>query len=189
MQYVSFQWLETWWYLMGWEKLTSNEYNFNVCLEHRHSIKLSWAGSCIRWLNTKSTNILGVITILNNLDISPHHIHHTHHTGHSIMFSSIANIHNKKTKGPTLTELFTAIAKLKKLFFLTTRDVRCVHHRWHSTHRYNIQVIVTRASTWVHWYSSLLQWSVPLGQRGHAAMMRWTNDLWNIPPKKKINRT
>ena len=30
------------------------------------------------------------------------------------------------------------------------------------------QVLVTHASTWVHRYSSLLQWSVPLGQRGHA---------------------
>jgi len=60
---------------MGWEKLTSNGLNFNVSLEHRHSIKLSWAGSCIRWLNTKSTNILGVITIPNNLDVSPHYIY------------------------------------------------------------------------------------------------------------------
>ena len=34
------------------------------------------------------------------------------------------NIYNKKTKGPTLMELFTATGKLKK-FFLTTRDVRC----------------------------------------------------------------
>jgi len=44
------------------------------------------------------------------------------------MFSVIANIYNKKTKGPTLMELFTATGKLK-FFFFTTRDVRCVHHR------------------------------------------------------------
>ena len=43
------------------------------------------------------------------------------------MFSVITNIYNKKTKGPTLTELFTATGKLNK-YFLTTRDVRCVHH-------------------------------------------------------------
>ena len=43
------------------------------------------------------------------------------------MFSVITNIYNKKTKGPTLMELFTATGKLKKSF-LTTRDVRCVHH-------------------------------------------------------------
>jgi len=52
------------------------------------------------------------------------------------MFSVITNICNKKTKGPTLMELFTAPGKLKK-FFLTTRDVRCVHHGWHGTHRYD----------------------------------------------------
>jgi len=79
----------------------------------------------------------------------------------------ITYIYNKKTKGPTLMELFTATEKLKK-FFLTTRDVRCVCHRRHGTHRYDIQVLATHASTWVHRYSSPLQWSVPLGQRGHV---------------------
>ena len=40
------------------------------------------------------------------------------------------NIYNKKTKGPTLMELFTTTGKLKKFFFVcvTTRDDRCVHH-------------------------------------------------------------
>jgi len=28
---------------------------------------------------------------------------------------------------------------------LTTRDVRCVHHGWHGTHRYDIQVVATHA--------------------------------------------
>jgi len=49
-------------------------------------------------------------------------------TGRFIMFSVITNIYNTKTKGPTLMELFTATGKLKKKFFLTTGDVRCVHH-------------------------------------------------------------
>jgi len=40
------------------------------------------------------------------------------------MFSVITDIYNKKTKGLTLMELFTATGKLKS-FFLTTRDVRC----------------------------------------------------------------
>jgi len=62
------------------------------------------------------------------------------------MFSVITNVHNKKTKGRTLIELFIAMGKLKK-FFLTPRDVRCVHHGWHSTHRYDIQVLATHAST------------------------------------------
>jgi hypothetical protein len=34
------------------------------------------------------------------------------------MLSVITNIYYKKTKGPTLMELFTATAKLKKFFFL-----------------------------------------------------------------------
>jgi hypothetical protein len=41
------------------------------------------------------------------------------------MFSVITNIYNKKTKGPTLMELFTATGKLKTIFFvqLETFDV------------------------------------------------------------------
>jgi len=81
----------------------------------------------------------------------------------------ITNVYYKKTKGPTLMELFRAKGKMN--FFLTTRDVRCVHHWWHGTHRYDIQVLATHASTWVHRYSSLLQWIVALGQRGHVAMV------------------
>ena len=49
------------------------------------------------------------------------------YTGRFIMFSVITNIYNKKTKGPTLMELFTATGKMKKVF-LTTRDVRCATH-------------------------------------------------------------
>jgi hypothetical protein len=52
--------------------------------------------------------------------------------------------------------------------FLTTRNVQCAHHGWHGTHQYDIQVLATQASTWVYQYSSLLQQSVPLGQRGHV---------------------
>ena len=91
-------------------------------------------------------------------------------TGLVILFSVITNTYNRKTKGPTLKELFTATGKLKKIF-LTTRDVRCVHHGWHGAHRFDIQIVATRVSTWVHRYSSLLQWSVPIGQRGHVAMV------------------
>ena len=36
------------------------------------------------------------------------------------MFSVITNIYNKRTKGPTLMELFTATGKLKKFFFFFT---------------------------------------------------------------------
>jgi len=34
-----------------------------------------------------------------------------------MMFSAITNIYNKKTKGPTLMDLFTATGKLKKFFW------------------------------------------------------------------------
>ena len=86
------------------------------------------------------------------------------------MFSVITNICNKKIKGASLMELSTVTEKLETLF-LTTRNIRCVHHGWHVTHRYDIQVLATHASTWVHRYFSLLQWFVPLGQRGHVAMV------------------
>jgi hypothetical protein len=42
------------------------------------------------------------------------------YTGRFVMFSVITNIYDKKTKGPTLMELFTATGKLK-LFFLTVK--------------------------------------------------------------------
>jgi hypothetical protein len=38
-------------------------------------------------------------------------------TGCFVMFSMITNTYNKKTKGPTLMELYTATGKLKKFFF------------------------------------------------------------------------
>jgi len=41
----------------------------------------------------------------------------TEYTGRFIIFSVIINIYNKKTKGPTLMELFIAKGKLKKVFF------------------------------------------------------------------------
>jgi hypothetical protein len=39
------------------------------------------------------------------------------------MFSVITNIYNKKTKGPTLMEMFTATGKLKMFWQLETFDV------------------------------------------------------------------
>ena len=39
-----------------------------------------------------------------------------YYTGRFVMFSVIKNTYNKKTKGPTLMELFTATRKLKKVF-------------------------------------------------------------------------
>jgi hypothetical protein len=52
--------------------------------------------------------------------------HSQGNTGRYIMFSVITNIYNKKTKGPTLMELFTATGKLNNFFF-ATREYRCTH--------------------------------------------------------------
>jgi hypothetical protein len=51
--------------------------------------------------------------------------HCKNHRGHFIMFSVITNIYNKKTKGPTLKELFTATGKLKKFFFYNWKCSMC----------------------------------------------------------------
>ena len=45
-----------------------------------------------------------------------HSVETSGYTGRFIMFSVITNIYNKKTKGPTLMELFTATGELKKFF-------------------------------------------------------------------------
>jgi len=80
------------------------------------------------------------VTNGNQCKVTEKYVFISIYTGRFIMFSVITNVYNKKTKGPTLMELFTAIWKLKKLF-LATRDVRCVYHGWHGTHRYDIQVL------------------------------------------------
>jgi hypothetical protein len=52
------------------------------------------------------------------------------HTGHFITFSVITNIYSKKTKEPTLNELFTATGDMAHM-------------------KINIKVLATHASTWV----------------------------------------
>jgi len=43
-------------------------------------------------------------------------LNYMHYTGRFIMFTVITSIYDKKTKGPTLIELFQATGKLKKFF-------------------------------------------------------------------------
>jgi len=74
-----------------------------------------------------------------------------------IMFSAITNIYNKKTKGPTLMEVFTATGKLKSFSLLTNRDVRCVHHGWHGTHRSSLFVNKKKTFSVFLWL-----WKLPL---------------------------
>jgi hypothetical protein len=85
-------------------------------------------------------------------------------TGSFIMFSVIANIYKNKTRGPTLIKLFTATRKLKKDFWQLEMFDVCT--TGDTAHIYTIH-----ASTWVYRYSSLLQWSVSLGQWDHVAMV------------------
>ena len=87
------------------------------------------------------------------------------------MFPVITNIYNKKTKWPTLLELFTATGKLKKFSFDNYSCSMCAPLvTRHTSIRY-LSSCHTHTSTLVHRYSSLLQWSVTLGQRGHVAMV------------------
>ena len=67
-----------------------------------------------------------------------------YNTGCFIMFFVITNIYNKKTN----FGIFHSHRKTEKnWFFFTTRDILCVHHGWLGTHRYDIQVLATHAST------------------------------------------
>jgi hypothetical protein len=44
-------------------------------------------------------------------------------TGHFILFPVITKIYNKKTKGPTLMELFTATGKLKTGIIASVKNI------------------------------------------------------------------
>jgi hypothetical protein len=72
---------------------------------------------------------------------------------------------------------------LKKFFWQL--DMFDVCTKGDTAHIDTIQVRATHTSTWVHRYSSLLQWSVPVGQRGHVAMVGRIPDLCYIPQEKK----
>jgi len=103
-----------------------------------------------------------------------------------IMFSVITNTYNRKTKGPTITELLTATGTLKKkVSFLETRDVRCVHRRWHGTHRYDIQVLATH--TRQHgWIDILHCCNDACLQISEVTWQRWDEyPVFVISPKKK----
>jgi len=66
----------------------------------------------------------------------------TQYTGRFIMFSVITNIYNKKTKGPTLMELFTATGKPKKFFLTLEMFDECT-----TGDTAHIQVLATHVST------------------------------------------
>jgi hypothetical protein len=78
-------------------------------------------------------------------------------SGRFMMFSVITNIYNKKTNGLILMEFFTASGILK-VFFWTTRDVRCVHHGSHATHQWYSSSYNARVN--MAW--SLQQWKISM---------------------------
>jgi hypothetical protein len=66
------------------------------------------------------------------------------------MFSVITNIYNKKTKRPTLMELFTATGKLKKFFLQLDIDAPMLTRLWQEL-EYRIDVCrVTRGAHMEH---------------------------------------
>jgi len=58
-----------------------------------------------------------LLKIIVPLNSTTNHLQTYVYTGRFITFSVITNIYNKKTKGPTLMELFTATGKLRNFFF------------------------------------------------------------------------
>jgi hypothetical protein len=89
------------------------------------------------------------------------------YTGRFVMFSMITNIYNKKTKGPTLMELFTATGELKSFFWQL--EIFGVCTTGDTEHIDTIFRFLQHTSTWAHRCSLLLQWSVHLGQRVHVS--------------------
>jgi hypothetical protein len=124
------------------------------------------------------------------------------------MFSMITNIYNKKTKGPTLIELFTATGKQKKFFFWQL-EMLDMYHGWHSTHRLwysischarvNVGVLIFFTAAMIHAFRSARSHgnggmntrSLTYSQRkksqgvmsgdlrGHFFLWSW-NTLWDV---------
>ena len=115
-----------------------------VCVEIRRSCKTVHHRDqhCIivRGITCLDFGCLWVLLFYNFIPIL---IYVILYAGRFIILSVITNIYNKRTKGPALMEFFRATGKLKKFFFWSTTAVRCVHRRWHGTHRYVIPVLAT----------------------------------------------
>jgi hypothetical protein len=83
--------------------------------------------------------------------------HTNKYTGCFITLSVITNIYNKKTKGPTLMELFTATGKLKR-FFDNQRGSMCAPR---VTRHTSIQYL-SSCHTRVFRHGSLQQWRLSM---------------------------
>ena len=69
--------------------------------------------------------IIIIIIIITIYSTTRSHLVGYYNTGRFIKLSVITNIYNKKPKGPTLMELFTATGKLEKFFFYNWRSSIC----------------------------------------------------------------
>jgi hypothetical protein len=82
-----------------------------------------WRASGVRLLSyvgrLKGTNCCSVLSLNSVYPLF------NSNTGRFIMLSVITNIYNKKTKGATLMEFFTATGKLKKFFVDNERRSMC----------------------------------------------------------------
>ena len=120
---------------------TDHYMKFSASLYVHLPISASWYRICSANLNRRLSPIswydisCGCYSAINRISlISIQTFTVTNYTGRFIMFSYLnVTVHS--------------LRKTKKDFFFTTRDVRCVHHGWHGTHRYDIQVLATHAST------------------------------------------
>jgi len=108
-------------------------------------------------------------------------------TGRFIVFSVITNIYNKKTKVPTLMELFTETGKLKKFLFLqlemfdvcTTGDTAHIDTIFKSCHtRVNLAASIFFTAAMVRAFRSVRS-------RGNGGTNTWS---LTYPLKKKNHR-
>jgi hypothetical protein len=91
------------------------EVNQNVVVGKINSSFLTTHACCtVRYLTLCPSSHT---SCLRYVRVTQHDIFAIWNTGCFIMFSVITNIYNRKTKGLTLMELFTASGKLKKVFY------------------------------------------------------------------------
>jgi hypothetical protein len=147
---------------------TKGLYTFPLNIQYPHSAFCGSVYFCVHLCHTLRTkfysNLSGTEFVENGTKETPTSSvaeGQISNTWRFIMFSMITNIYNKKTKETTLMELFTATGKLKDFWQLEMFNLCTTGDTAHIDKIF--QVLATHASTWVHRYSSLLQWSVPKG--------------------------
>ena len=93
------------------------------------------------------------------------------YTGRFIMFSVVTDIYSKKTKGPTLMELFTATGKLKKFFFDNWKCSMCAP-------QVTQQTSIRYSSVSCHLWCTHQTFLVAKKKKKTFSVILW---LWTIP--------